>query len=111
MAFTIDLSGKHALVTGGASGIGYGIALAFLQAGAEVTVTDNLGVTRMQEIQLGGGFMSFDAPVAHFGLGEADKATRIAVRWPDGRSESFGTFAANQIVTLRQGSGELQARK
>jgi NAD(P)-dependent dehydrogenase (short-subunit alcohol dehydrogenase family) len=39
MAFTIDLSGKHALVTGGASGIGYGIALAFLQAGAEVTVT------------------------------------------------------------------------
>ena len=39
MAFTIDLSGKHALVTGGASGIGYGIALAFLQAGAVVTVT------------------------------------------------------------------------
>ena len=32
MALTIDLSGKHALVTGGASGIGYGIALALLEA-------------------------------------------------------------------------------
>jgi len=35
----IDLSGKKAVVTGGASGIGYGIALAFQEAGAEVTVT------------------------------------------------------------------------
>ena len=33
MAFTIDLSGKHALVTGGASGIGYGIALGYAPAG------------------------------------------------------------------------------
>ncbi|WP_305969345.1 MULTISPECIES: FG-GAP-like repeat-containing protein [unclassified Mameliella] len=71
--------------------------------GAEVTVTDSLGVTRMQEIQLGGGFMSFDAPVAHFGLGDADKATRIAVRWADGGETVIeGDFAPETRYRIRR---------
>ena len=37
---TIDLSGRRALVTGGASGIGAAIARAFAEAGATVTVAD-----------------------------------------------------------------------
>ena len=39
MAYTIDLTGKTALVTGGASGIGFAIAEGFQEAGAEVIVT------------------------------------------------------------------------
>ncbi|MFP6758390.1 MAG: SDR family oxidoreductase [Alphaproteobacteria bacterium] len=39
MAYEIDLGDKHVLITGGASGIGYGIAVAMQQAGATVTVT------------------------------------------------------------------------
>lgn len=35
----LDFSGKSVLVTGASDGIGYGIARAFLQAGAEVAVT------------------------------------------------------------------------
>lgn len=39
MAWSVDLSGRRALVTGGASGIGHAIALGLLEAGARVTAT------------------------------------------------------------------------
>ncbi len=35
-----DLSGKNAVVTGGAMGIGYGIVVRFVEAGAKVVVAD-----------------------------------------------------------------------
>lgn len=35
-----DLKGRHALVTGGAQGIGFEIAKGYLQAGAQVTIAD-----------------------------------------------------------------------
>ena len=52
--------------------------------GARITTTDSNGATRTREIQLGGGFMSFDAPVAHFGLGDATEVTSVTVQWPGG---------------------------
>ena len=36
---TFDFAGRHVLVTGGSSGIGLGIARAFEDAGAHVTIT------------------------------------------------------------------------
>src|SRR5450759_943872 len=38
MSINIDLSGQTALVTGGGTGIGFGIARRLLQAGATVTI-------------------------------------------------------------------------
>ncbi len=63
--------------------------------GALVTVTDDLGVTRTREVQLGGGFMSFDAPRLHFGLGKATRLVTGTIRWADGTVSSLpGPLAA-----------------
>ena len=42
------------------------------------------GTQMMRELQSGGGFMSFDAPVAHFGLGQTQSIARLTVHWPEG---------------------------
>lgn len=52
--------------------------------GAVVTLEDESGRKQMREVQLGGGFMSFDAPRVHFGLGAQTHATRVTVRWATG---------------------------
>jgi hypothetical protein len=52
--------------------------------GAVLTLTDDTGRKQTREIQLGGGFMSFDAPRVHFGLGTATHATNLSIRWADG---------------------------
>lgn len=50
---------------------------------------------QVREIKASGGYQSFDAPVAHFGLGAATRIEQIRVRWRDG-SETLaaGPFAA-----------------
>lgn len=39
------------------------------------------------------------------GLGERTEVDRVRVRWPSGRSEAFGPFAAGQRVRLVEGTG------
>lgn len=74
--------------------------------GAVVQLGDATGRTQMREIQLGGGFMSFDAPRAHFGLGNERRATRLSVRWADGSQTVIeGAFDAGNFYTVtRSGS-------
>jgi enediyne biosynthesis protein E4 len=44
----------------------------------------------------------------HFGLGQATHVASIEVRWPSGRSEVFPGVAADQIISLKEGSGSLK---
>jgi uncharacterized membrane protein YraQ (UPF0718 family) len=49
---------------------------------------------QMREIKAGGGYLSFDAPLAFFGLGDVDRVEQIRVRWRDGTETSLpGPFA------------------
>ena len=58
--------------------------------GTVLTLTDGAGNTQMREVQLGGGFMSYDAPRVHFG----QPGTRLDIAWADGAHTVIeGTFA------------------
>lgn len=70
--------------TGNSHGVG---------ARLEIELPD--GTQMMRELQSGGGFMSFDAPVAHFGLGDATEVSSLTVHWPDGGDTTIsGPLAA-----------------
>jgi uncharacterized membrane protein YraQ (UPF0718 family) len=50
---------------------------------------------QMRELQAGGGFISFDAPIAHFGLGDAEQVNEVEIRWSTGGTTRLqGPFAA-----------------
>lgn len=54
--------------------------------GSKIIIHYGPGGSRHQvrEIQAGGGFVSYDAPIAHFGLGEFHRVTRVEVLWSTG---------------------------
>ncbi len=47
------------------------------------------GRHQMREIRAGGGFHSFDAAFAHFGLGAHDSVSRVEIRWNDGTTSTI----------------------
>jgi hypothetical protein len=54
----------------------------------------------------GSSYLCSNDPRAHFGLGQAERVDSIRVLWPDGKEEAFAGIAADQLVTLRKGSGQ-----
>jgi len=69
---------------GNSHGIGSVVVIEYSGAGQQ-----------MREIQAGGGYMSVDAPMAHFGLGAERVVERIRVRWSTGEpSELEDPFPA-----------------
>ena len=52
--------------------------------GARLDIRLESGETLSREIQIGGGFMSFDAPRVHFGLGAATQIEGLSIHWRTG---------------------------
>jgi hypothetical protein len=58
---------------------------------------------QIRELKASGGYLSFDEPSAHFGLGEYDQIERFEVNWSTGGSTEFpGPFKAGHIYSLRR---------
>ncbi|WP_136657865.1 FG-GAP-like repeat-containing protein [Nitratireductor sp. XY-223] len=58
---------------------------------------------QMRELQLGGGFNSFDPIEAHFGLGPETQIDEIEIRWSTGEhSRLEGPFAANAVYQIER---------
>jgi hypothetical protein len=60
--------------------------------------------TQAQEVLSQSSFYSVNDPRLHFGLG-TEKIADIEIRWPSGLQEKLKGIAADQFLTIREGSG------
>jgi hypothetical protein len=63
---------------------------------------------RFREIRSSGSFLSHEDLRAHFGLGDATKADRIEVRWPDGSVEAVEAPPVDRTIVVEQGKGRVE---
>ncbi len=52
----------------------------------------------------GGGYLSSNSPIIHFGLGAAKQAHRVEVRWPSGRVEVRSGVPTGSMIEWLEGS-------
>ncbi|HTR04844.1 MAG TPA: CRTAC1 family protein [Thermoanaerobaculia bacterium] len=74
--------------------------------GTRVAVTSG-GRTQAQTYRVSPSYASGSLVPLHFGLGAADVAASVAVRWPGGTTQTFHDVAARKAYRLRPG-GELE---
>ena len=58
-----------------------------------------------QEVTSQSSYYSHNDSRLHFGLGQNQKADLIEIRWPSGQTETLKSITANQILTIKEGSG------
>lgn len=67
--------------------------------GARISLESD-GLEQVREIRAGGSFLSSQPPEAHFGLGTAELADRLIVRWPDGRTSLIEAIEVDRIMEV-----------
>ncbi len=67
--------------------------------GAWVTLETN-GKKQTRYHIAGQAFDGQDTPLVHFGLGKADKAEKIQIRWPDGQKQTLTNTPADQTILV-----------
>lgn len=75
-----------------------------LSYGAVVTVKAG-DKTYVRHCRADGSYMSSSDPRVHVGLGDAKAVASVTVRWPGGKTESFGAPAPGQYHLLERGKG------
>src|SRR5262249_23107803 len=76
--------------------------------GTKVRVTAG-GHIQMKEFSVSPSYASGTLTDLHFGLGNSEKADRVEIVWPGGRTQVFENVPARKIYRLRPGEN-LQAR-
>jgi len=65
---------------------------------------DNNERHQVRQIKSGGGFLSFDSPIAHFGLGKYEAVTKIEIVWSTGERVIIEKeFLANKNYVITRG--------
>ena len=72
--------------------------------GARLTATSG-DLVQTRELRGSRSYLSQSQLRICLGLGKRSQLDALAVRWPSGRTERFGPFAANQPISLVEGEG------
>jgi hypothetical protein len=67
-------------------------------------------LTLLDEVHSGRGYQSHFGMRLHFGLGNRNKVDRIEVRWIGGETDVFENIAADQLITITEGSLRIKSR-
>jgi hypothetical protein len=68
------------------------------------------GERQMEMMRSGSGYLSSSELVLTFGLGKANQADEIELRWPSGQVDKLTKVAAGQTITVKEGAGIVQQR-
>lgn len=60
----------------------------------------------VRTVHTGYSYLASHDPRTHFGLGSAQRVSRITVRWPTGEKEIFPATDVDRYITLTRGSGK-----
>jgi hypothetical protein len=63
------------------------------------------GKILVRDVKAGSSYLAQNDLRVHFGLRSAPKAERLEIRWPSGAVDTIEGIEANQILTVREGSG------
>jgi hypothetical protein len=74
--------------------------------GSRVTMTAG-PLRSIQPVHSVTGYLSASDPRAHFGLGAAERADTVEIRWPDGEVQTLEAVAGNQILEVVQGAPQV----
>jgi len=66
------------------------------------------GKTITRHVTRGGGYLSSDDVRVHCGLGTANRADSVEIRWPSGHVDRLGPLEADAWWKLREGSSEAE---
>jgi enediyne biosynthesis protein E4 len=78
--------------------------------GAKVTVEAG-GRRQVDEVRSGGSFYSHNEFALFFGLGAAEAAERVEVRWPGGVKQEWKAVAAGRSIVLEEGRIEVVGKR
>lgn len=84
----------------GAGGNWLQVELDGFHPGALVTLTLPDGRKLVRESLAGSSYLASEDPRLHFGLGDAEVAPELEVRWPDGRTSTVEDVSANQRILV-----------
>jgi hypothetical protein len=62
-------------------------------------------IVQMDEVRSGGSYLSQHDLRLHFGLGSSNRADRVEILWPSGKTEILTNLAADHFYSVQEGKG------